>query len=91
MIFILIAGQHYKPSNWKYQWSKGREVCCGEGVPRLWHAARERDFLIITGMKSNHWLRIPDDTVAQGWRWQKPSDYAVGLSEQDFELVPWPR
>lgn len=53
----------------------------------LWHAAREQDFLITTGMKSNRWLRVPDDTVAQGWRWQKVSEYAAGLREQDFELV----
>jgi hypothetical protein len=57
----------------------------------LWHAARERDFLITTGLKSNRWVRVPDDTVAQGWRWQKLSEYAAGLSEQDFELLPWPR
>lgn len=49
----------------------------------LWHAARERDFLITTGLKSNRWLRVPDDTVAQGWCWQKLSAYAAGLSEQD--------
>ncbi|MGB8348386.1 MAG: transposase [Ktedonobacteraceae bacterium] len=57
----------------------------------LWHAARERDFLITTGMKSNRWLRVPDDSVAQGWRWQKVSEYAAGLREQDFQLVCWPR
>jgi hypothetical protein len=57
----------------------------------LWHAARERDFLITTGMKSNRWLRVPDDTTAQGWRWQKVSEYAAGLSEQDFQLVCQPR
>lgn len=32
----------------------------------LWHAARERDFLITTGMKSNRWLRITDATAPQG-------------------------
>ena len=58
---------------------------------RLWHAARERGFLITTGLKSNRWVRVPDDTVAQGWRWQKLSAYAAGLSERDFELLPWPR
>src|SRR6266566_4310394 len=57
----------------------------------VWHTARERDFLITTGMKSNRWLRVSDDTVAQGWRWQKVSEYAAGLSEQDFQLVSWPR
>jgi len=58
---------------------------------RLWHAARERGFLITTGLKSNRWVGVPDDTVAQGWRWQKLSAYAAGLSERDFELLPWPR
>jgi hypothetical protein len=58
---------------------------------RLWHAARERGFLITTGLKSNRWVRVSDDTVAQGWRWQKLSAYAAGLSERDFELLPWPR
>jgi DDE superfamily endonuclease len=61
------------------------------GAKCLWHAAREREFLITTGMKSNRWLRVPDDTMPQGWRWQKLSEYAAGLSEQDFELLPWPR
>lgn len=31
----------------------------------LWHAARERDFLITTGLKSNRWLRIVDDDDAR--------------------------
>jgi hypothetical protein len=57
----------------------------------LWHAARERDFLITTGLKSNRWLRVPDDTIPQGWRWQKLSEDAADLSEQDCELLPWPR
>jgi hypothetical protein len=39
----------------------------------LWRAARERDFLITTGLKSNRWLRIPDETTPAGWRWQKRS------------------
>lgn len=57
----------------------------------LWHAARERDFLITTGLKSNRWLRVPDDTTAQGWRWQKLSDYLASLTEQDFVQTSWPR
>lgn len=56
-----------------------------------WHAARERDVLVPTGLKSNRWLRVPDDTVAQGWRWQKGNEYAAGLDEQDLELLSWPR
>jgi DDE superfamily endonuclease len=57
----------------------------------LWHAARERDFLITTGLKSNRWLRVPDDTAAQGWRWQKLSEYLLSLTEQDFVQTCWPR
>ena len=57
----------------------------------LWHAARARDFLITTGLKSNRWLRIPDESTAQGWRGPQRSDYLVGLSEQDYVPVPWPR
>jgi hypothetical protein len=57
----------------------------------LWHAARERDFLITTGLKSNRWLRVLDETVKEGWRWQKLSNYVAGLSAQDYSQVPWPR
>ena len=37
----------------------------------LWRAARERGFLITTGLKSNRWLRVEDPMAPQGWRWQK--------------------
>jgi hypothetical protein len=57
----------------------------------LWHAARERDFLITTGLKSNRWLRVPDETKPQRWRWQKVSDYLASLTEQDFVQMCWPR
>lgn len=57
----------------------------------LWHAARERDFLITTGLKSNRWLRVPDETAAAGWRWQKLSDYVASLTAQDFVQTCWPR
>lgn len=57
----------------------------------LWHAARERDFLITTGMKSNRWLRVADATAPQGWSWQKLSDDAAQLRESDFVQLPWPR
>lgn len=58
---------------------------------RLWRAARERDFLITTGLKSNRWLRVPDEATCQGWRWHKLSDYATGLSKQDYVQMLWPR
>ncbi len=57
----------------------------------LWRAARDRDFLITTGLKSNRWLRIADDSTPQGWQWQQLSDYLAALSEQDFVLTSWPR
>ena len=57
----------------------------------LWHAARSRDFLITTGLKSNRWLRVPDETAPQGWRWQKVSEYLASLTEQDFVQMCWPR
>jgi DDE superfamily endonuclease len=57
----------------------------------LWQAARERDFLITTGIKSNRWVRVADETAPHGWRWQKLSDYAAQLSESDFVPLPWPR
>ena len=61
------------------------------GAKCLWHAARDRDFLITTGLKSNRWLRVPDATTSQGWRWQKLSDYAAQLRARDFVQLPWPR
>lgn len=57
----------------------------------LWHAARERDVLITTGLTSHRWLRVPDATVANGWRWQQVSEDAAGVRAQDGDLLPWPR
>jgi hypothetical protein len=56
----------------------------------LWKAARERDFLITTGLKSNRWLRIEDPTEEQGWRWQRVSDYTAQLQESSYQRVRWP-
>jgi len=61
------------------------------GAKSLWKAARARGFLITTGLKSNRSLRVPDPDTAQGWRWQQLSDYAAGLTEQDYTLMAWPR
>jgi hypothetical protein len=57
----------------------------------LWRAVRDRAFLITTGLTSTRWLRISDDTAAQGWRWQKLRDDLAGLSEQDGVQTTWPR
>jgi len=56
----------------------------------LWKAARERNFLITTGLKSNRWLRIEDPTAEQGWRWQRVSDYTAQLQESSYQRVKWP-
>ncbi len=61
------------------------------GAKRLWKAARERGFLITTGLKSNRWLRVPDSEAEGGWRWQQLSDYAGGLTADDFTVRDWPR
>lgn len=57
---------------------------------RLWKAARQRGFLITTGLKSNRSLRVPDPTTPRGWRWQRLTEYAAGLTEADYQLVAWP-
>jgi len=58
---------------------------------RLWRAARERGFLITTGLKANRSLRVSDPAGLCGWRWQRLDAYAAGLSADDFTLVDWPR
>jgi len=57
----------------------------------LWRAARERDFLITTGIKSNRWLAVPDPSVPQGWRWQQLSEYTAQLTASDYVPLKWPR
>ncbi len=61
------------------------------GAKRLWKAARDRDFLITTGLKANRSLRVSDPDGERGWRWQQLSDYAAGLTAEDFTLMEWPR
>lgn len=56
----------------------------------LWKAARQRDFLITTGLKSNRWLRVEDPTEEQGWRWQRVSDYTAQLQASSYQRVQWP-
>jgi len=57
----------------------------------LWRAARERDFQITTGIKSNRWLRVDAPTDPRGWRWQRLSDYAGQLEASDYVELSWPR
>jgi hypothetical protein len=57
----------------------------------IWRAARERGFLITSGVRSNRWLRVADASAPHGWRWQRVSDYIAGLTEQDYQRVNWPQ
>jgi DDE superfamily endonuclease len=57
----------------------------------LWKAARERGFLITTGIKSNRSLRIVDESQPQGWRWQELREYAASLRVEDYVQLSWPR
>jgi hypothetical protein len=57
----------------------------------LWRAARERGFLITTGLKSNRWLRVEDPTAPQGWSWQQLSDYTAKLGASDYVRLKWPK
>ncbi len=57
---------------------------------RLWKTARERGFLITSGLKSNRQLRIDDAEAPGGWRWQSLAEYAASLSEDDYQAVVWP-
>ncbi len=61
------------------------------GAKRLWKAARDRGFLITTGLKANRSLRVPDPDAEGGWRWQPFAAYAASLTADDFTLMEWPR
>ncbi len=56
----------------------------------IWKAARERGFLITTGLKRNRSLRVADAEAPHGWRWQSLSEYAAGLRAADYQEVTWP-
>jgi SRSO17 transposase len=55
---------------------------------RIWRAARERGFLITSGLKSNRWLWVTD---AQGQgRWVRLAEYAAHLSPDQYQKTTWP-
>ena len=54
-------------------------------------AAREREFLITTGIKCNRWLAVADPTAPQGWKWQRLSEYTAQLSASDYVELAWPK
>jgi DDE superfamily endonuclease len=57
----------------------------------LWRAAREREFLITTGIKSNRWLAVADPNAPKGWKWQRLSEYTAQLSASDYVELTWPK
>jgi hypothetical protein len=57
---------------------------------KVWKTARERGFLITSGLKCNRRLRIDDPDSPKGWSWQRLDDYAAQLSDADFTRVQWP-
>lgn len=57
----------------------------------IWKAARERGFLITTGLKCNRSLRIVDESQPNGWKWQRLDEYASSLSAEDYTQLCWPR
>ena len=57
---------------------------------RIWRAARDRGFFITSGLKSNRSIRIADESAPHGWRWQQMDEYAAGLTEADFQRLPYP-
>jgi hypothetical protein len=57
----------------------------------IWRAARERGFLITSGLKSNRWLRVEDPTAPNGWGGPRLSDYTAHLSASDYVQFKWPK
>jgi SRSO17 transposase len=57
---------------------------------RIWTIARERGFLITSGLRCNRSLRIEDDQAEKGWRWQRVDEYADALPETAWQRVCWP-
>lgn len=60
------------------------------GCKRLWQLARTLGYAITTGLKSNRWLWVVDETAPGGGKWQRLSDYAGGLGASDYQEVDWP-
>jgi SRSO17 transposase len=57
---------------------------------KVWKAARDRDFLITSGLKCNRQLRIDDLDSPKGWSWLRLDAYAARLSDAAFTRVAWP-
>ena len=57
---------------------------------RIWKIARERGFLITSGLRCNRSLRIDDPDTPKGWRWQRVDEYATALPQEAWRRVCWP-
>jgi hypothetical protein len=57
---------------------------------RVWKVARERGFLITSGLRCNRSLRIDDPIAINGWRWQRVDEYAAALPSTAWQRVLWP-
>ena len=57
---------------------------------RIWKIARERGFLITSGLRCNRSLRLEDDTTEKGWHWQRIDDYAAALPSDEWQRMLWP-
>jgi hypothetical protein len=58
------------------------------GCKRIWKAARDRGFLITSGLKCNRSLRITDPHGEK--HWQRVDEYAASLSPDQYQKVQWP-
>ena len=57
---------------------------------RIWKIARERGFLITSGLRCNRSLRIEEPDAPEGWRWQRVDEYAAALPQEAWQWVCWP-
>lgn len=60
------------------------------GCKRVWKAARDRGFLITSGLKCNRSLRIADRQAEGGKRWQRLDEYAANLLPEQYQKMYWP-
>jgi hypothetical protein len=60
---------------------------CWYTSKRIWKIARERDFLITSGLRCNRSLRIEDPDEAKGWRWQRVDEYVFDNHNQRQKIT----
>ena len=57
---------------------------------KVWKAARDRDFLITSGLKCDRKVRIDATDGSKKWHWQRVDEYAAELSDDQFTAIDWP-